>query len=183
MAAEPAASAPHMQLPMGVVTRADVGRLAGEAEALDNFLNQAAVRTPGTSVQMPKVSNLFEEFNALNNLNLLDKTHRAQGYAFLQKLRTEAPVVHVSFNTDPSALFLQKLITWIRQQLHPFVLLQIGLNPGIGAGCMLRTTNKFFDFSLRQRFNDQRPLLISKLRDAENAAQPAPAAIIEESAT
>lgn len=173
MAAELEVTAPHMQLPMGVVTRADVGRLAGEAEALDNFLNQAAVRTAGSPVQMPKVSNLFEEFSALNNLNMLDKAHRAQAYAFLQQLRNEAPVIHVSFNTDPSALFLQKLITWIRQQLHPFVLLQIGLNPGIGAGCMLRTTNKFFDLSLRQRFNDQRPLLISKLRGAETVAQPA----------
>ena len=66
-------------------------------------------------------------------------------------------------------MFQQKLITWIRQQIHPYTLLQVGLHPSIGAGCIVRTTNKFFDFSLRHRFSDQRMLLISKLRgDTDN---------------
>ena len=47
MVAEPAAAAAQLALPMGVVTRADVGRLADELEVLDNFLNQAAVKQGG----------------------------------------------------------------------------------------------------------------------------------------
>ncbi len=162
MAAEPTQQT-QLQLPMGLVTRADAGRLAQEAEAIDNFLRQATVRTPGTNVQLPKTSRLFDETVTTNKLNLLVEADRQRLYQFLQTVRATAPILHISFNTDPSPVFLQGLITWIRQQMHPYLLLQIGLHPSIGAGCVVRSTNKYFDFSLRQRFADQRELLISKL--------------------
>lgn len=153
----------QLQLPIGLVTRADAGRLARETEAIDNFMRQAVIRTPGTPVQLPKTSHLFEEMITVNKLNMLQEPDRQRLIQFLQAVRTTAPILHISFNTDPSPIFQQRLVTWIRQQMHPFVLLQIGLHPSIGAGCVVRTTNKYFDFSLRQRFTDQRKLLISKL--------------------
>lgn len=170
MAAEPIQSNP-LQLPVGLVTHADASRIAREAEAVDNFMRQAAIRTPGTPVQMPKTSHLFEELVSINKLNLLQEPDRERLAKFLHAVMTTAPILHISFNTDPSPLFQQRLITWIRQQMHPFVLLQIGLHPSIGAGCVVRTTNKYFDFSLRQRFADQRKLLISKLTAAEAVSE------------
>lgn len=180
MVAEPA-SVPQLQLPTALVTRADAGRLAGETEAIDNFLRQAAIRAPGTNVQLPKTSRLFDEMVTINKLNMLQESDRKRLYQFLQAVRTTAPILHISFNTDPSPLFQQRLITWIRQQMHPFILLQIGLHPSIGAGCVVRSTNKYYDFSLRERFKEQRMLLISKLRSAEPVASPevAPNAIPE----
>lgn len=180
MVAEPAA-APQMQLPIGVITRADVGRLALEAESIDNFLRQAAVRQPGTPIQLPKASQLFDELVSINKLNVLQETDRQRLYQFLKTIRTSAPILHISFSTDPSAVFQQRLITWIRQQMHPFLLLQIGLQPNIGAGCEVRSTNKYYDFNLRQRFKDQRPLLISKLQGSKETAAPAPAPVQEPS--
>lgn len=170
----------QLQLPIGVVTRADVGRLTAEAEAVDNFLRQAAIRQPGTSLQLPKSSQLFDEMVAMNKLNLLQEPDRQRLYQFLQIIRTSAPILHVSFSTDPSPLFQQRLITWIRQQMHPFVLLQIGLQPSIGAGCVVRSTNKYYDFSLRQRFSEQRMLLISKLRGTDPTPQAAAVAVTKE---
>ena len=154
----------QLQLPMSIVGYSDVGHLLTEAENVDNFLRQAAIRETGTPMQLPKTSKLLEELVEVNKLNLLEQVDRTMVLNLLKAVRTKAPVVHISFNNDPSPIFLQRLITWMRQQLHPFVLLQIGLNPTIGAGCMVRTTNRFFDFSLRNRFTEQRELLISKLR-------------------
>ncbi len=167
-----AAKITQLQLPIGVVTRADVGHLLREAESIDNFLRQAAIRKPGTSLQLPKSSQLFDEIISKNKLNMLHETDRRRIYQFLQAIKTTAPILHVGFSSDPSPLFQQRLITWIRQQIHPFVLLQIGLQPSIGAGCVVRSTNKYFDFSLRQKFSDQRMLLISKLRGADATHQP-----------
>ncbi|HSX46698.1 MAG TPA: hypothetical protein VLF87_01775 [Patescibacteria group bacterium] len=166
MAAKPT----QLLLPAGVVTRSDVGRLLQETESVDNFLQQSTIRQPGTAVQLPKTSNLFDEMVASNHLNLLEKVDRQQLAVFLKTIYQKAPLLHVSFNTDPSPLFTQRLMTWIRQEMHPYVLLQIGLHPSIGAGCVVRTTNKYFDFSLRQRFKDQRVLLISKLREGREQA-------------
>lgn len=162
-----------LQLPGGIVTRADTGRLCEEVEALDNFLNQAAVREPGTAVQLPKASRLFDEIVAINKLNLLQKVDRERLLKFLQGVRTKAPTLHISFNVDPSAVFQQNLITWIRQQIHPETLLQIGLYPSIGAGCVVRATNKFYDFSFRQKFTDQKQLLITQMRGEVPMAAPA----------
>ena len=172
-------AAEQLLLPIGAVTRADVGRLMREAEAVDNFLTQSATRQPGTTVQLPKTSHLLDEMVAANKLNLLQTADRDKLRDFLKTIRTKAPILHISFNSDPSPIFQQRLITWIRQQMHPYILLQIGLHPSIGAGCVVRTTNKFFDFSLRQKFSEQRMLLISKLNGTDNtkeaAVQPVPA--------
>lgn len=164
----------RLQIPLGAVTRADIGRLAQEAEAIDNFLQSAAVRQPGTPVQMPKTSNLFDELVSMNKLNLLQQSDRQQLLKFLEELRTKAPTIHISFSSDPSPSFQVQLITWIRQQIDPNMLLRIGLQPSIGAGCMVRATNKVFDFTLRQRFLDSKPALVELLHGGSNKVEALP---------
>ncbi len=168
-----------LQLPLGVVTHSDVGRLVQEAEAVDNFLGQAAIRQTGNPIQLPKSSRLFDEVVAINKLNMLQQADRQLLMRFLVAVRSTAPTLHISFSTDPSPMFQQRLITWIRQQIHPLVLLQIGLHPNIGAGCVVRTTNKYHDFSLRTRFSAQKELLISKLHLIEPAKPVATVTVTE----
>jgi G3E family GTPase len=153
-----------LKLPLSVVTKVDVGRLYREVESIDNFLKQAAIREPGTAVKMPKTSRLFDETVEVNKINVLHDDERARLYAFLKQIRTDAPILHMSFSADPSPLFTQKLIAWLRTELHPLVLLQIGIQPNIGAGCVVRTNNKYFDFSLRSRFQNNSTALASLLK-------------------
>jgi hypothetical protein len=84
--------------------------------------------------------------------------------------------MHISFSADPSPVFTDKLMTWLRREIHPFVLLTVGLQPNIGAGCIVRTTNKQFDLSLRQDFKAKRDLLLEQLTKAAPAAAQAAAA-------
>ena len=74
--------------------------------------------------------------------------------------------MHISFSADPSPLFTQKLIAWLRSEIHPLVLLQIGLQPNMGAGCVVRTSNKYFDFSLRDRFKSKGEMLAKIMQEA-----------------
>ena len=46
----------QIQLPVQVVGTADVSRLIREVEGLDDFLMQAAIRTPGSSMKLPRTS-------------------------------------------------------------------------------------------------------------------------------
>ncbi|MDB5186087.1 MAG: hypothetical protein JWL85_610 [Candidatus Saccharibacteria bacterium] len=151
-------------LPVGAVGRLDVGRLLREAEALDEFLTQAAVREPGTALKLPKTSKLLDDMLTSNKLNGLVVEDRQRIISFLQSVKGQAPTMHISFSADPSPLFVQRLVSYLRAEIHPLVLLQIGLQPNIGAGCVVRTTNKYFDFSLRQRFKENRGVLMSKLQ-------------------
>ncbi len=148
-----------LQLPVSVASSIDVGRLLREAEAIANFMDQANIRQPGTSLKLPRTSRLFDEITTNNQLNALLPQDRERLMGFLQEVKAHAPVVHMSFSADPSPLFVQRLISWLRKEIHPLVLLQIGLQPNMGAGCVVRTTNKYFDFSLRSRLKQSAPQL------------------------
>lgn len=151
-------------LPINVTGRMDVGRLVREVETLDNFLEQAAVRKPGTPMQMPKTSKLLDEMLEHNKINALVSEERQRLLHFLITVRAKAPILHISFSADPTPMFTQKLVSWLRENIHPLVLLQVGLQPNIGAGCVVRTTNKYFDLSLKQHFSKQHTLLMTKIR-------------------
>lgn len=156
-----------ISLPVGVISRVDVGRLVREVDALDEFLEQAIVRKPGTSIQMPRTSKMLDELLQTNKINALVDEDRRKLMNFLITVRAKAPVIHMSFSADPSPMFTLKLVTWLRENIHPLVLLQVGLQPNIGAGCIVRTTNKYFDMSLRQHFAQKHELLMAKIHGAQ----------------
>ncbi len=152
-------------LPAQVISQADVSRLGRELETLDDFFNQGALK--GASAKtVPQTSLSLKALVTENDLNLLHKTDRARLKTFMEYLRTKAPVVNASFATDPKTDFLMKLVTWFRNEAHPYVLLQTGLQPNIAAGCVIRTTNKYFDFSFRQQFQNSKAKLAPAIEKA-----------------
>ncbi len=150
-------------LPAGITTPADLGRVIRELEQTTQFMQQAGLRKGGEAVSLPKPSRLMNELCQANNINLLHEAESQQLTEAAAALKQQAPVLQISFSADPSALFLQKLVTWLRQKIHPYMLLRIGLQPNIGAGCIVRTTNRYFDFSLRHLLEQQHHLLSEKL--------------------
>lgn len=149
----------YLTLPVGIVTPVDINRLLREVRILDDFLRQAAIRRAGSSSQLPRVSRSLDDLLNTNKLNALLEPDRKRLEEFLASVKAQAPILHMSFSADPSPIFTQKLITWLRKEIHPFVLLRTGLQTNIGAGCVVMTTNKSFDFSLRKRLQDHRELL------------------------
>lgn len=157
----------QFRLPMLVTSPGDVNRLLRELELIENALLQSGVRTG--SVQLPELSRLMQQTTELNTLNVLQPEHRAALKTYLELIRQKAPVIHMSFSADPPAAFVEKLMAWLRQEVHPQLLLTIGLQPTIGAGCIVRTTNKYFDFSLREDLRKKRDVLQAKLAETTRA--------------
>ncbi len=162
MAPEPA-QATQLKLPVLVTGPIDVGRLLREVEAIDNTFLQLELRKTGQAVKLPKTSIMLDECVELNKLNLLQAEYRQLLLQFLKTVKTNAPKLHISFSADPAPVFTEKLMAWLRKEIHPLVLVTIGLQPNIGAGCVVRSTNKQFDLSLKQNFAKQRDLLMSQL--------------------
>lgn len=152
-------------LPTDVVSPLDLNRLLREVEGLDEALRQAGLRG-GRPGDLPKTGRVLEETAHLNDLNLLQQEQREGLLRELKALKSRSPIVHMSFSADPSPVFMRKLVAWFRQHIHPYVLITVGLQPTIGAGCILRTTNQQFDFSLRARFQKSRPILLERLHSA-----------------
>lgn len=168
---EAATAGPNFVLPTLMSSPSDVSRVRRELQSLDEYLQAQRLRQPGMPMdQLPKLSRMLDELAQTNNLNLLHHTVRQELEQYLDYLRTQAPVIHVSFASDPSSASLQKIVVWLRNNIRPDVLVRVGLQPGIVAGCVVRTTNRYFDFSLRKHLQDQTPVLLDALTPHEGSS-------------
>jgi F0F1-type ATP synthase delta subunit len=153
-------------LPLTVVGPADVNRLQLELEALEDYMRQQ--QQTGRPLALPKLSRILENLAEQNKADLTQQLDRDRLEAFLKALRERAPTIHISFASEPSAGFTQKILVWLRANISSYILLQIGLQPTIAAGCVVRTTNKVFDMSLRQYLDSNRHLLVESLQALKN---------------
>lgn len=172
MAHETAVENKQLQLPVSVAGPVEIGRLIREVEEVSEKLLQLGLRHAGTKVKMPQTSHLLDQVVELNELNLLHSEDREALKKFLTTVHDNAPVLHMSFSADPAPAFVEKLMAWLRQEIDPQVLLTIGLQPNLGAGCVVRGTNHLFDLSLKQDFIKKRGLLTEKLKALQQGAQP-----------
>lgn len=147
-----------------ITSPSDLRRARRELEALDEFLHQASLRQGGKGVKMPPTSRMLEELAADTDINMLKKTDRDRLKKFLTLLIQKAPEIHMSFASEPSAKFLGTLVQWLRENIHPQVVVSVGLQPSIAAGCIVRTANHQLDFSLRQSLDNQTASFIKNLR-------------------
>jgi len=148
-----------LKLPSVISSRADLLKLYRELEALERWM-----QGEHPEASLPKVSKHLEVIARENALDLHHQKNRQDLYEFIGRLKSEAPVVHMSFAGNPSAAVVTKLVGWFRANAHQHTLMQIGVQPNIAGGCTLRTTSKYFDFSLRRHFKDKEGELAAVLR-------------------
>jgi len=153
-----------LKLTPAVVSQTDVNRLIRELTGLNDFFVGARTRAAGSAMQLPKLSRLMDQLSRENGVNLLEDEARRKLMAQLELVYKSAPSFHISFAVEPSPKSLERIVLWMRQNIHPQTLLSVGLQPAIAAGCVLRTTNKVFDMSLRNHLKTQTKYLAQLIK-------------------
>ncbi len=170
-----------LKLPVSIMTKQDLHRLIREVEALDNYILQNSIRGQ-KSAALPRLTSTLETLIRDNELDIMhDKSRTALSETLTQLLKT-APVVHMSFAIEPSSFMTQKIVSWFRTEVHPALMLHTGIQPTIAAGCVMRTSNKYFDFSLRQHLQASQNMLMESIRkhiDEPLATPVAPQEVVE----
>lgn len=161
----------HIKLPERLVSSVDLSRTIRELQALNESVLQAQLRTPGSPTHLSRSGITLEELAHLNGIKLTDESQREQLIKLLQAFEEHATRIHMSVAVEPSARFTRQIIVWLRTNINPAVLLEIGLQPTLAAGCLIRTPNRVFDMSLRHRFSEQRGLLLDKISLVGEAAE------------
>ncbi len=156
----------RLSLPTSLINQIDLARVLRELNELNDFFAQAKIRNSGISMQMPKLSRILDQLARDNKINLLDEADRTRLNTGLLSINKTAPRMHLSFATEPSFKALEKLIIWLRQNIHQHSLVQVGLQPAIAGGCVLRTTNKVFDMSMRRGLKKQESYLTKLIKGA-----------------
>lgn len=149
----------QLKFPATLVTKGDLLKIVRELNSLNDFFVGAAARQPGQALQLPKTSKVLEQIAADNKCNLLEESGRTGLHKELDRLSRDAPTMHISFATEPSPKSLEPILTWLRQNIHPQIILSVGYQPTIAAGCVLRSANKVFDMSMGKHLAKQTSLL------------------------
>lgn len=170
----------QLVVPIAVISPIDAARLIRELNSLDEYLRQVEIRSGNAPQEVPRYSRLLDEVVQANGYNLLADADRSLLVSQLEELHEHAPVLHISFSADPPGSYIQKIVSWLRQNIDGRILVQVGLQPNIGAGCVVRTPNKQFDFSLRSYFDSKHEFFMKKLHEVVAPEMLTPVAAVVE---
>lgn len=154
----------ELKLPLLLASRQDLIHVHRELRMFLDAVTQSILKHE-SPIKYPGISATLRALAAENQIDLRNETACKNLLTKLDELKRKAPVVHVSFPTDPQAEIVEKLINWFRQEVDPHIIMQIGSQPTIAAGIILRTPNRQFDFSLRKHLYENR----GKLKEAFEA--------------
>lgn len=145
--------------PITLISRLDTLRAMRELEDFEAAMSEAHVK----GHHVPSPTPLLKDIADMNKVDLHKKDERLLVNHMLEELRTSAPVVHISFAVEPDEKVTGAIAKWFREEIAPNVIIQVGIQPSIGVGCVLQTTNKFFDFSLRKHLNAKNDLFKKRI--------------------
>ncbi len=150
-------------LPASITGRTDLTRLSHDLQMFDEQMQQQAIKKVAKQ-PTPEMSELLQTVSNDLKLDLKKSEDRDSLKQLLDETLKSSPAIHMSFAAVPSPAFMQKIVAWFRKEIHPSALIQVGLQPDIAAGCIVRTANKQFDLSLRQSLQAKQALLIQSIR-------------------
>jgi F0F1-type ATP synthase delta subunit len=153
-----------LKIPDNLASKQDITRVHRELRAFADNVVQSIMRHDDP-IKYPAISDSLRAVATENQVDLRDPKACDMLLLQLEDLRHNAPTVHISFPVDPSREVLQKLVTWLRSEIDQNIFIQIGLQPTIAAGIVLRTPNKVFDFSLRKHLYKNKDKLIEALKE------------------
>jgi hypothetical protein len=162
----PAAADEALKLPTALVSSTDVSRVIRELEMVDNDFEQQRVHAPGAALVVPSLSHSLAALSQDNNVNLADDTARLALRKWMLTIKNSAPVLHVTFASDAEPEIVGEIVGWIREKLHPLALVTTGVQPNLVGGCVVRTPDHIYDFSLRERFHSHRSSFVEALNVA-----------------
>lgn len=154
-----------LALPSNVVSKGDISRLVSEVERVDDELTTQDVRSKAGADDMiqPVISDQLTLFLRQNQLSLESSHDRSELISRLRELKNKVPVLHMTFAVEADRESLQELVGWIRAEIHPEAVIEVGLQPALVAGVYLRTPNHVHDLSLRGLLDGRHDILTQQL--------------------
>ncbi|MDQ3158890.1 MAG: hypothetical protein M3P98_02015 [bacterium] len=150
-----------IKLNPNIIGKADLIRLQRELGDLEDKVSKAKAKKTHEKIS---ITGALHTLASDNGYDLNKELERQKLADELHKLIEKAPSLQISFASTPSQDFMSKLAAWFRKEVHPQALVSVGLQPNIAAGCVLRTTSRVFDLSLKKIMLAKQELLVSNIR-------------------
>ena len=161
-----APSKPHHTLPITLIGKTDLMRLLQEIGALDEQLSQQNLQQRaqgGQETVVPAISAGLRQVSDQLGLDITSQSGRVRARDVITSYLHEAPLFQITFASEPPLDQLRLVVEWMRQNIHGLALVQTAVQPAIIAGCIIRSSNKVFDFSVREAFDTAAPHLLKEV--------------------
>lgn len=152
-------------LPSSIISKVDISRLVREFETVDNALTSKDVRNKAHASEedMPAMSPQLSAFLESNPVDLNNSGARSEYIKQLRLLKKNVHTMNMTFAVVADPESLQQLSAWVRESIHPQIVIETHLQPGLVAGMYLRSQNHVFDFSVRNALKSKRGELKKEL--------------------
>lgn len=158
-----------LNLVLSIQKPSQLRKILRELDNLENKISTQRIKNEDQAQDLD-ISPALDELLKENELDIFKDEDFNNLKNFLVSLQDNALVLHFTFNQPASDSTLNKLVKWIRENIDPKTLITTGLNNSIGVGFILRTTNKYYDFSLGHVLRDKRELLVKKISEVNQNA-------------
>lgn len=147
--------------PESVAELRDANRLARELSVVNEQLLQQKLKSQDeTTATSQELKDVFK----VNELDIAKEEDRQLILSWLKNARKQKAIINVSLAAEASHDFILKLSKWFRKEVDPNCLIVMGLDPAIGIGTIVRTTNKVFDLSLKSKLKNSKDILLSEIK-------------------
>lgn len=153
-----------LNLPTDIASKADlIAVLRNVEDVLETYTENKIREFEGIDfASRPDVSSNLAALVAENELEVTFENLKILRN-WLRSLKESAPVVRFTFASDPNPDFLGKLVAWLRRESGELVLVRYGIQPTIGAGCIMYTPSKRFDFTLKAQLKNSKDKFLEVL--------------------
>lgn len=156
----------ELKLPNSIGGKRDLILATRQIEKVLNDKLQDEVRAKygaeviGTKAGQRVLNDLLE----LNGIKEDDANSLKRLLQALEAVRQYAPRVRISFAQEPDQDQYESVVAWFRKEVDQGVLVQVGVQPTIGAGCIVQTNSRRYDMSLKTRVLNSTPKFLEVLR-------------------
>ncbi len=133
----------------------------------DDVRERFGAKRVGTKAGQRMVNELLE-LNKLKDDTESLKTVQKE----LEQIKENAGQLRISFSQEPDQDMYQQIVKWFRTEIDPGVLVQIGVQPAIGAGFILKTPMRRYDFSVKTKIMSSTPKFVEVLHRTTTPGEP-----------
>lgn len=157
--------ATKLLLPTSIIRKRDVSSLVSEAERIDNAMTTNEVHQKIKTGISPEIimSNQMIDFLQINKIEFGDSKQRDNLISSLRIVKDKLPIVHATFASNVEGEVLEQLVSWLRDSVHPFTVISVGVQPSLIGGVYLRTSNRVYDFSIKAQLAGCRDTIVKDL--------------------
>ncbi|MBA3679304.1 hypothetical protein H0W80_03915 [Candidatus Saccharibacteria bacterium] len=134
-------------------------------QQLERVLDQVQKLKPAVFDTAQKWPLELQEFTQANNISVFTTTTQANLASYFKRLLQSAPQISLVMAALPNSEEQAELIGWLRSHIHPQAFMHIAQNSDLLAGCIVRTDNMVYDFSLRSSLFAQSDSLAMRLQN------------------